>query len=210
VVAESPSDDCAEAPEEPARNDMEPSDPPVGDPGEQGPTTGGDASTRPAPGPALREPDVDDAAAASPSTPEGDDEGPLAGHSCVFTTPGEDVLYQPTASFSGNDDLAYALPTDDAGETSFFTPLFGFSESAEVIDLEAMYRDLSEPAAEGAATLKEFDFILMRAPSSDRVDPNDAPAAYSKGEGLATQPNPEPDEDEALNNPLTAVHDADM
>jgi hypothetical protein len=210
VVAESPSDDCAEAPEEPAPNEMEPNDPPIGDPSEQDPTTGHDASTPPPPGPAEGEPDIDDAAAASPSTPEADDESPPAAHECVFADPGEDVLYQPTSSFSGNDDLAYALPTDDAGEPSFFTLLSGFSESAEVIDLEAMYRDLSEPAAEGGAALKEFDFILLRAPNSDGPDPYHAPAAHSQGEELATEPNPEPNEDEALDNSLTTVHNADM
>jgi hypothetical protein len=210
VVAETPSDQSADASEEPAQNGMEPSEPLLGDPSEQEPTTGPDTSARTATELAQGEPDVDDAAAANPSTREGNDEGSFAGHKCVFAVPGEDVLYQPTASFSGNDDQAYALPTDDAGEPSFFSPLFDCSAPAEVIDLEAIYRNLSEPAAESGAALKEFDLILLRAPDSDRTGSNDAPAAYSHGEELATQPNPEPYDDEALNNRLTTVHDGDM
>jgi hypothetical protein len=208
VVVASPSDGYAEAPEEPAPNDMETSGPPLGDPGEQDLATGGDGPKHPAQDPAQRVPEVEDAVASS--TPEGDDEGALAGGSSVFSIPGEDVLYQPTSSFSGNDDLPYALPTEDAGWPSSFTQLFDLAENPEVIDLEAMYRDLSGPAAEGGAALNEFDFILLRAANSDRADPNDAPAAYSQGQELATQFNPDPDEDEALNNPLTTVHDADM
>jgi hypothetical protein len=252
VVAESPSEDSAEAPEEPAQNDMEPSEPPSSDSGKQEPTTGPDASTRSAPESAQTASDVDDAAAASPSeppssdsgeqelttspdastrsapesaqtasdvddaaaasssSPEGDDESSLAGHTCVFALLGEDVLYPPTGSFSGNDDLAYALPTSDAAEPDPFTALFDFSATAEVIDLDAMYRHLSEPAAEGCAALKDFDFILLRAPNSARADPNDAPAAYSGCEGSVDQCTPEPDEDEAATNPLTTVHDADV
>jgi hypothetical protein len=209
VVAESPSEDSAEAPEEPAQNDMEPSEPPSSDSGKQEPTTGPDASTRSAPESAQTESDVDDAAAASSSSPEGDDESSLAGHTCVFALLGEDVLYQPTGSFSGNDDLAYALPTSDAAEPDPFTALFDFSATAEVIDLDAMYRDLWE-SADGRAALEGFDCILMRAPNSVRADPNDAPAAYSRCEGSVEQRTPEPDEDEAATNPLTTVHDADV
>jgi hypothetical protein len=143
-----------------------------------------------------------------PSSRDGDDEDAPAGGRSTFANPGEDVLYQPNASFSGNDDLAYALPTEDTGEPNLFASLFDLAEGAEVVDLEAMYRDLSE-SADGRATLKEFDFILMRVPNSHRADPNDAPAAYSQREGSVTERNPDPDEDEALNSPLTTVHDAD-
>jgi hypothetical protein len=186
-----------------------PSEPPSSDSGEQELTTSPDASTRSAPESAQTESDVDDAAAASSSSPEGDDESSLAGHTCVFALLGEDVLYQPTGSFSGNDDLAYALPTSDAAEPDPFTALFDFSATAEVIDLDAMYRDLWE-SADGRAALEGFDCILMRAPNSARADPNDAPAAYSGCERSVEQRTPEPDEDEAATNPLTTVHDADV
>jgi hypothetical protein len=209
VVAEPPSEDCAETPQEPAPNDMEASEPQVDDPNEQDSAAGSDGDARPAPTPAESEPDGDDAAPAGLSTGEGDDEDVDAGDRCTFASPDEDVVYQPNASFSGNDDLAYALPTEDAGEPSLFASLFDFAQGVEVVDLEAMYRDLSESADDRAA-LEGFDFILMRAPNSARADPNDAPAAYSNCEGSVTEHNPEPDEDEALTNPLTTVHDADV
>lgn len=209
VIAESASADGAAAHDEPAREDTGPSDP-VGAPGEQDMAFGGDGPMPPASGPAESEAEVDDAAPAGPSAPESDDQNAVAGHACTFAIPGEDVLYQPTGSFSGDDDLDYALPTEGAGAPSFFATLFDVSEGAEVVDLEAMYRDLSEPAAEGWAALKGFDLVMMRAPKSDRADPNEAPAAYAKCEGSVTQRNPEPDEDEALNNPVTTVHDADI
>ena len=45
---------------------------------------------------------------------------------------------------------------------------------------------------------------------SDRVGPNDAPAPYSHGEELATQPHLERYDDEALNDRLTTVQDGDL
>lgn len=206
VVAELPSEADPKTPEEPPRNDMEPSEPPVGDPGEQDLATGGDP-THPALEPNQSQPDVDDTVAAGPSSPEGDDEDALAGHSCGFASPGEDVPYRPTASFSGEDDFAYALPPDDAGRPTFLASLFDFAESAEVIDPEAMYKELSEPLGEGGPALREIDFLVRRASDSGRLDPKAAEPAYSKGE---VSVNPEPDEDEALNSALTTVHDADV
>ena len=87
--------------------------------------------------------------------------------------------------------------------------MFDGSATAEVVDLEAIYSNLSEPAAESGAALREFDFLL-RAPDSDRVGPNDAPAPYSHGEELATQPHLERYDDEALNDRLTTVQDGDL
>jgi hypothetical protein len=209
VGAEPPHDDSADTPDSGAPNDMAASEPPVDEPDEQDPAAGSDGHARPAPAPAENEPDEDDAGPAGPSTGEGDDEDASAGDSCTSASQDEDVLYQPNASFSGNDDLAYALPPEDAGAPSLFASLFDFAEGAEVVDLEAMYRDLSE-SADGRAALEGFDFILMRAPNSHRADPNDAPAACSRCEGSVTERDPERDDDEALNNPLTTVHDADV
>ena len=63
--------------------------------------------------------------------------------------------------------------------TDLFSQLFDGSATAEVVDLEAIYSNLSEPAAESGAALREFDFLL-RAPDSDRVGPNDAPAILTR------------------------------
>jgi hypothetical protein len=202
--ADTPHGDGADTPDEPAPNDVGASDPPVGEPDEQDAAADSDGHA-----PAEGEPDADDAAPARRSAGGRDGEDAPAGDSCSFADPAEDVQYQPNASFSGNDDLAYALPTEDAGEPSLFASLFDFAESAEVVDLEAMYRDLLE-SADGRATLEGFDFRLMRAPNSARADPNDAPDAYSRCEGSVTERDPEPDDDEALDNPLTTVHDADV
>jgi hypothetical protein len=202
--AGTPHGDGADTPDEPAPNDVGASEPPAGERDEQDLIADGDGHA-----PAEEEPDAEDAAPARRSGGERDGEDAPAGGSCTCADPAEDVLYQPNGSFSGNDDLAYALPTDDAGAPSLFASLFDFAEGAEVVDLEAMYRDLWE-SADGRAALEGFDCILMRAPNSARADPNDAPAAYSGCEGSVEQRTPEPDEDEAATNPLTTVHDADV
>jgi hypothetical protein len=207
VLDQSPAGDGIERPAEPASNDTDPSDP-VDDPSEQDFATDGDDPTQAAPVPGQSEADVADTAAADPSASEGDDGGPPPGYSGVFNMPGEDVLYQPTATFSGNDDLNYALPTDDAGAPNFFAQVFGASLGAEVIDLEAMYRELPEPAAEDRASFNGLDLVLIRAPDPNPGDRNDHSAAYVEGEGPVSQDDPEPDDD--AHNPLTAVHDADV
>jgi hypothetical protein len=206
-VEQSPAGDGAERPAEPARSDIEPSNP-VSEPSEKDGGTDGDDPTQPAPLPAQSEADAADTPAAGPSASEDDDGAAPAGYSGVFTIPGEDVLYQPTAIFSGNDDLNYALPTEDAGVPNCFVEVFGGSAGAEVIDLEAMYRELWEPAAEDRASLNGFDLILMRAPHLDPGDPNDHSAAYVECGGPVTQDPPEPDE--GSNNGLTTLHNADV
>jgi hypothetical protein len=210
VAAESPSDDGADTPVEPDASDAEPSDAPVGEPGGQDLIAGSDGHPRPAPARAKRHPDVDDAASAGPSTREGDDGDAPADRSCTFSSPGEDVVYRPTASFSGSDDLAYALPTEDPGEPGSFAGWFDLAEGADVVDPEAMYRDLSEAGAEGSTALQAFDFILMRVPDATRADSQDARGAYAKCAGSVAQRSPEPDDDEPVTNPLTTVHDSDV
>jgi hypothetical protein len=204
VGAEPPGDGGANTANEPAPSDMGPSHPPAGKPADL--VAGSDGYARPAP--AEKEPDVDDAAPAGPGGPEGDGGDALARRSCIFAEPGEDVLYRPTASFSGDGDLRYARPPEHAGEPSF--TLFDLAHGAEVVDLEALYRDFSEPTAEGRGVLKQFDFVLMRAPNSDSADPNDGSCAYLEDDAPVTQDNPGPDEDEALHDALTSVHDADV
>jgi hypothetical protein len=206
VGTEPPSDRDADTPDEPAPSDMGPSEPPI----EQEVATRGDDPTGAAPGAAEKEPDVNDAAPAGPTIPEGDGGEDLAGRSCTFALPGEDVIYQPTASFSGNSDLHYALPTGDTGESSFCATLFDLAQGAEVIDLEAMCRVMSEATSGGRTELKGTDFMMMRVPDSEPAHPSDGPSAHLGGEAPVTQDHPGPDQDETLHNPLINFHTADV
>jgi hypothetical protein len=201
VSAEPPGGDDVDAPEQLAPNDMGPTDPPVDEPHEPEPIAGSDGHK-----PAEGEPGIDDTAPAG--TGVGDTGDALAPRSCTFAMPGEDVLYQTTTSFSGDDDLAYALPTDGAGEAGIFVSLLDLPGSAEVVDLEAMQRVLSEPPGEGNTALEDFGFILTRAPNFGPADANDGPSAYLECEGPVTQDNPGPDE--ILHDALTTFHDTDV
>jgi hypothetical protein len=194
----------AEAPVESAPSNIGPREPPAGE--SKDPTAGSNAGAGATP--AESEPDVDDAAPAGPSVPESDGGEVLARRGGTFAEPGEDVVYRPTASFSGDGDLRYAPPTEHAGEPSFAS--FDLAQGADVVDLEAIYRELSEAAAEDKAALKQFDLIVMRAPASDSAHPNEGACAYLEGDAPVTEDLAGPDGDETLHDALNSVHDADV
>jgi hypothetical protein len=80
-----------------------------------------------------------------------------------------------------------------------------------VVDLEAVYTDLLEPAEGGKAEFKGFDFVLMRAPpNSDPADANDGPCAYLEADAPVTHDDPGQDEDKTLHDAVISVHDADV
>jgi hypothetical protein len=140
------------------------------------------------------------------ATPSPEDRGGTNGQS--FSDPRGDVSYPPNTSFAMDDDVSYPLPIG-SGLDGLLDDFFGGSGGGEVVDLEAMFADLSEPL--GASTAA-FDVRLMGARGEGRRGADDV-----AGPGGAPEPpvppytdRSEPDRDDAGHERLPVGHDLDI
>jgi len=128
-----------------------------------------------------------------------------------FADPGEDVLYPPTGNFAWSNDLPYGLPEDSIPEINTFEDLFDMASHAEVVDLEALYRDVQTSPGTSALTVERLDFASLRAPTSNGPNPSDYPASNPTPHGTApSRETHDTDHDEAHHEPLMTAHDADL
>jgi hypothetical protein len=140
------------------------------------------------------------------ATPSPEDRGGTNGQS--FSDPGGDVPYPPNTSFAMDDDVSYPLPIG-SGLDGLLDDFFDGSGGGEVVDLEAIFGDLSEPL--GAST-PALDVRLMGARGEGRRGADDV-----AGPGGAPEPSAppytdrsEPDRDDAGHERLPVGHDLDI
>ena len=128
-----------------------------------------------------------------------------------FGDPDEDVLYPPTGNFAGNNDLPYGLPGDSIPEIKTFEDLFGMVSHAEVVDLEALFRDVQDSPGTSAPTVDGFDFASLRTLTLNGANPIDFPASNPMPHGTApSREAPDTDHDEAHHETLMTAHDTDL
>ena len=197
-------------------------EPPEGAPQDQTPTAGGSGMENNGLSSAQSENGSAGGNGSQSGAVPGPEEAPVAISGCVdeqeagaapagaFADPGEDVLYPPTGNFAWSNDLPYGLPGESIPEINPFENPFDMADHAEVVDLEALYRDLQASSDTSAPTVERFDFASLRVLTPNGPNPSD-PASNPTPHGTAPPCEaPDPPHDEVHHEALVNVHDADL